>query len=480
MLVAALTACEKGEPLLNQPPETSLVVDTINLRGQDRLNSQVRLQWSGTDADGYVTGYEVSLDAQSWSFVTTQDSTFRFDVPEGSDSVDVTFYVRAVDNEGATDPTPATLGVPIKNTAPTATFTARTVNVANEEVDIVLLDTLQTVFSVNWQVDDLDGPNTLDSTFVRANDGPWYALPSGVEFITLVPQQPRAVGAVAATVHVGFDAQANATPLTGLVLGDTNRLYLRTRDISGALSDPDTTDAFYLLPQTSDLLVMDLKASNEEDDDELYADLIGSTYGGFDRIDVATVEGDYYAQWNPTFRLLSDLYDIIYWYDVGIYSIGQTPTIELAAPILQGFLDRGGKLVFVGQLPRYPTTLTPESLLFQLFPMDSLSSSTEGRAEIKRDSVVVPLVPELDTLVPVGFLRQVNPFYLGSGAEEVYRAQISAARGWTGPATFGARRRYTNGRVQLYFFAIELTQLNGRPEALENLFRQILVEDFDW
>ncbi|MEL7339281.1 MAG: hypothetical protein AAGM67_02260, partial [Bacteroidota bacterium] len=115
-----VTACDKGEPFENLPPETSLFLQDINLNGQNRLNSVVRIYWSGEDQDGYVIGYEISTDGQNWGFTSETDSTFFFSIPFGQDSVDVTLFARAIDNDSVADPEPASLIVPLKNRPPVA------------------------------------------------------------------------------------------------------------------------------------------------------------------------------------------------------------------------------------------------------------------------------------------------------------------------------------------------------------------------
>ena len=124
-LLLTLTACDKGELLENKAPDTRISVSEINLTGEDRLRSEVTLHWFGADEDGWITGYELSLDGTNWSPVTKQDSTFSFELTLGSDTTDIDFYVRAVDNDDAVDPTPAYLRVPIRNSPPTAIFCRR-------------------------------------------------------------------------------------------------------------------------------------------------------------------------------------------------------------------------------------------------------------------------------------------------------------------------------------------------------------------
>ncbi|MGB0175852.1 MAG: hypothetical protein ACPF9D_01720, partial [Owenweeksia sp.] len=84
-----LAGCRKGELKPGSLPDTHLSIEAINLTGPNRLNSEVRLSWYGTDVDGYIKGFEISLDNQNWDFTTVQDSVFIFDLEAGSDTTDI-------------------------------------------------------------------------------------------------------------------------------------------------------------------------------------------------------------------------------------------------------------------------------------------------------------------------------------------------------------------------------------------------------
>jgi hypothetical protein len=122
LLVALLAmcgmGCERGEAIDNVAPETHLAVTSIERTGADRLNSKVSMSWYGTDVDGYVSGYELSLDGSTWKHSAKQDSVFLFSIPAGSDTADITLYVRAIDNQGQRDESPASLVFPLKNAPP--------------------------------------------------------------------------------------------------------------------------------------------------------------------------------------------------------------------------------------------------------------------------------------------------------------------------------------------------------------------------
>ncbi len=108
--------CEKEDnPFGNQDPETTLANVPPANTPDDPYFALLRVSWDGEDSDGYIIGYEfrwtthhvaagdsISYD---WLFTTIADTTFAF---ESSDSINLQhFEVRAVDNDGAKDPTPA-------------------------------------------------------------------------------------------------------------------------------------------------------------------------------------------------------------------------------------------------------------------------------------------------------------------------------------------------------------------------------------
>jgi hypothetical protein len=136
--LAAAWGCAKKHvsgPLGNQPPETWFLNNIP--RQSDTLPDRALLFWTGKDPDGRIIAYEYVIDntAGQWTYLTpdtagtaqyignsllkfgtpTQD-TIQFTVP---DLVGVhTLYVRAVDNLGQRDPSPASRAFTIKTVAP--------------------------------------------------------------------------------------------------------------------------------------------------------------------------------------------------------------------------------------------------------------------------------------------------------------------------------------------------------------------------
>lgn len=139
LAVALLSACgcakkNVSQPLGDQPPDTWFV----NVpQAKDTLTDRPLLFWTGKDPDGKVIAYEYVIDdtTKQWTYLTgdttgtskyirgsllkfgtpTQD-TIQFEVPDLLD--EHTLYVRAVDNIGLRDPTPASRSFTCKTIAP--------------------------------------------------------------------------------------------------------------------------------------------------------------------------------------------------------------------------------------------------------------------------------------------------------------------------------------------------------------------------
>lgn len=471
-LLLFLWACDKGELLPNQAPETKIFLDEIQLAGADRLNSFVKLHWSGEDVDGYVSGYELSFDAQNWSLTTDTDSTFQLPLALGQDTADIDFYVRAIDNQDLVDPDPAYLRIPIKNTPPVVAFDSTK----------TIPDSVLGAWSVLWSVEDSDGFETLDSIFIKINDGPWYPLPPQINFISLIPENPTQLGEQGLQIFTGTTSDLQRLPLEGVLVGDLNRMYLQARDIAGVLSKTDTTDPFYLFPQKGDLLVID--ANNNQTADDTYLPILDQVYSDYDYFNLIDNQPPF---WDPTFGMVLGQYDKVFWYgDESLFE--EQLLLELGSGALQQFLNRGGKLfvttTFPSSLTSDPATAN-QSSIFSFSPMDSLSSSP-GQARIgKNDTLMIAPAFEADypRLITSALIISADPFYSKDPLQDMYTSSIIKSGGWEGPSTICAKSSFNNGETNQIFWSVDLYKLNGdegNPQALEQLFSQVLLTEFDW
>lgn len=472
-----LLSCKKGELLDNQAPETKLFLDAINLTGTDRLNSVVTMHWTGEDVDGYVQGYEFSFDGTNWIKTTVQDSTFRFSISGGSDTTNIEFYVRAIDNKEKADLSPAHLTIPIKNTAPS-------VNLDNIKL---IPDTVFSVFSVLWEAKDLDGFDNLDSVFVKMNNGNWVALSKNVNFITVVPQNAKNAGIQSGNILKNLSADSHNIPLNDVKVDDWNHFYIKVKDIAGSYSQVDTSNLFYIRRQSSDFLVIDDHAgTTSPTPEECYLPIFQNLGLSYDKFTLAGINAHVPPFWEPTFRLFLAQYDRVFWYSDGAEnsSFGTQMYLEVAASPLQQYLNSGGKLFITTKFPsRFNAKATAlDSPIFGFSPIDSFSTSV-GQARIATDSSVYAVnsfSATLPILKPSAFISGVDPFYAKDPNQVMYAAQLQLTGGWVGTNNIAGRSVFSNNKTNQVFFILELNKLNGNPTALQTMFDKILNEEFNW
>lgn len=402
MLITIL-ACERtGDKLGNAAPETKMVVDAINLTGDNRLNSVVNLSWIGTDKDGYVTGYDVSLDNITWAYTNQTDSTFSFELDAGSDSTDIDLYIRAIDNEGTIDPTPAYLRIPLKNTPPIALFNGE--SFPNDSTLIV------TTFE--WDASDIDGNESITKAFLKINDGTWTEIDKNQKRISVVPTTPSNTGTTDATIYYGTNTSVAGPTIDGLKVGDTNLYYIKVVDLANSESKPDTSAAIYVHPKTSELLVISGDGALVQNE---YRRLINTSYGAHDFLDYEINSGENQPKyWNPTFELLLLNYEILVQFGNGTtYTNGITGQRDIllgfSAPFIQNYSTNGGKSLIINTF----SSNNDVSNIATIMPFDSLSSSS-GQAVIQVDSAMVPVYNSSNypSMNPVSILLGMDPFTL--------------------------------------------------------------------
>lgn len=466
------TACKKGEKKGNQPPETQISIEEINLSGDDRLNSTVKLSWFGTDSDGYVEGFEVSFDLQTWSFTKKADSTFSFSIPAGQDTTNIDFYVRAIDNEGFADPTPDHLSIPLKNTPPSASF--------NNELGPQ--DTALIVSTFRWNASDPDGDASISKIEISFNGGSWYEINKNEEVISFLVDTATQSGNATAQVYYGFDNTPAPESIEGLLPNDFNELRIRARDIAGAVSTEDTATVFYLKNKTpgADLLWISGQGPATTD---IYKQVLGGVNITYDLLPYGrSIGGEFMpSYWDPTVKLISSQYPKMF-----VSSGQETYTnrvtsriltmLEFLAPVLQNFTNNGGK-TFV------TTSFNKAQDLSDIsgpYPVASLVVPNSGQARIYPDSGLVPVIAGPYPIVkPAGNNLQtgVVPIVGTADSEDFYRARLTKLQGWQGTDIVGVIRRPNNIWSQV-FFGVELHNYNGNPVALEDLFEEILINEF--
>ena len=467
LMTGLFSGCEDDQPAPNQPPDTRLFVDTIRLSGENRLQSTVTLKWSGTDQDGFVKGYEYRFAERDWQFVTTTDSTFRFLVKEGDQTRNINFKVRAIDNNDAVDPSPASLTVPVKNSPPKAAWDA----------DVPGADTAFTVMPLAWSVSDPDGNESLDSAFIRVNQGPWLPISRFVELITVVPEDPQATGTTTGNLFSGLEAGEALSSLPNLNMGGNNTFYLKATDIAGATSPIDTLGPVYLKPQNHDLLVLAASTTSFPDPRGVFKPLIRKVYGGFDQIDLFARDQQFFPQfWNAAFTKRLNLYDKVFIF-ADDKTINQELILESASAAFQQYLKQGGHLLVSAT---FPNDLRNSSSVFSYSPMARIPQRDE-QPRIATDSTIQPVSGVNDafrSLQASSFIIGVDAFRTKAAATPLYKREFPKVDG----EAFNTVIATTTGSDQQtnqVFSAVPLHKLNQQPDNLEAFFDEVLNEKFD-
>ena len=117
LLSAGCGLIEPGDSELhpNVAPETVLTVTP-----PDTVNHIVAFYWYGQDEDGLIMHYETSVDGGAWVQTTATDTTIVFTVLDGDMH---NFKVRAYDDDGAVDDSPAEVNFTVTSIAPNTIFT---------------------------------------------------------------------------------------------------------------------------------------------------------------------------------------------------------------------------------------------------------------------------------------------------------------------------------------------------------------------
>lgn len=364
----------------NMPPETYLY-----LQSADTLNFTESIQtiyWDGRDPDGFVVGFFYTFAENpgegDWEWTTSRSLTFPLKITR-PDTI-YKFQVKAVDNRGAEDPTPAVQLFPIKNSPPQISWTRIS----------RLPDTTFTVANFNWSASDPDGDSTL--AFFE------YALDDTTQW--------RTINGRARSIVLNADS--------GLTQGP-HAFFIRAVDIAGARSEvirmPEDPATFWYVkqPRGRYLLIDDylVETNTSGFPDAYYKQMLNNVLSGI---------GEDFTYWNieklfpesqVQFVETLKLFDRVIWYTDIITETD--PHFIIAQIAIPEFRSRGGKLIYAVQFNTgfgsqgSPLEFSPVSALgkfYNFIPSNSQYYPDSSFAE------TFPLLPPLPQL-------KVSKFILG-------------------------------------------------------------------
>ena len=483
LLLLFLPACEtalEGNLNENMPPSTFLTVDEINLEDENRLSSQINISWWGNDPDGFIKGFEVAVGDTSnaeWLFTNRTDSTFLLPITPGQGFDDVLFSVRAVDNDDARDPEPASIIFPIKNTPPLVEF----------NLQELPPDTTFTITSFGWTVDDPDGRQNLLSTEIAFNDTTeqsWIeiSLPddnTNELFITLLINDEGQELATA-EILLGRNLRSSELIAENIRTNAVNKFFVRTTDRADAKSEVISTE-WFIKRQTSNILVLNddnsfSSASSFQFHTQALQNL-GLDFdfwiindGSADSGRKVRLSSEFPSVINPTLRLILSQWEYIYWFSNDI-----NRNITFAQDILSDFFSNGGRLF--ATIPM--TSLPDDDLIFsflpvdQLVPLPELSTSflLQNGAEVspRFDGPLLEVNQRLTTIVPMQPIGSATAIY---DADFRVRRFDGSTREFDGVETISM----INSERNFIFFGMDLQTVNANNN-IDALLQQLLINE---
>lgn len=468
-----LSGCRNGflgDENNNQPPETYTVTRSIERIGDDRFVSQVNIQWWGDDPDGIVAGYEYSFDQTTWNYTTRQDSVFLVDLPEGADTFDFDFYVRAIDNQGLADPTPANVVYPVKNSTPTIAFD---IPEGSPSSPGRWPRKTFSVLQFRWVAEDQDGEDNLDyfEFFINDTTQPGVRIPSVFSSLTIEAETPEA-DVSDCKVLLGSTLNEHDEKATGLNLNQDNKFYIRAIDKVGAASWIAGTQNILVKKKVSNLLLVNAYNSSVSQREDFYTNnltAIGIT--SFDTIRVNEVEGSLYTQLaadNTTQSRIFSMYDVLIW-----FGEDDSYTLTLAQRTTGEFINKGGRM-FASVF--FSSSVDPLSTYLDFTPIDSLVDPGANVFFMDNGAEAQPTQSGWPVIKSNRIITSARPFFPVFDGEALYNAKLKTVGGdWEGPSTIMAKRA-VNGQTKFVISSIELFRLDGGNNMGE-LFEKVFKEE---
>ncbi|MDP2362041.1 MAG: hypothetical protein Q8O14_15035 [bacterium] len=463
-----------GSRLDNRPPQTHLSVgffraDSAQVDTLGLSTSRVGLAWWGEDADGWIDHYlyRWSSDVDSagnpvWHRTEAESDTFVVLLTQDVELV--RFEIRAVDNEGAVDPSPAVTVFPAYNQKPRVDWVAQSQELlSNTTADTSWTFGFNTFHFNAW---DLDGNATITRVVWALDDtSSWQDLPPGLGSISLTPAQltpgPHRVFVKAQDIAQAW-SETLGYPRPGDTLADGRAQVWAVRPLEGHL-----------------LVVFDDPAEVTEGVPYVRAGLDAMGYQEHEDFTfwVAT-------NWLPyddqDFQAIMDDFAMVFW-----FSWKRTQN-ELACDNLDLFMARGGRLLMtttdIGRRRSTGGTYIFDGICV---PVDSL---TDQRDRILPSHPLLPgagfahypslAMREAISFVSPGSEYPRHGFLPDSSATELYFVPEVQGNPDRPRVTVAARVEADGrpGKAKQLYFALPLHKATN----LDSLFMTVIHDDFNW
>ncbi len=342
---------ESNLSLPNTPPETYMAIaDSV----RNPTTYIQTIAWWGEDGDGEVVGFEYRVFTDptepgcpfSTDWVFTAESSRNFNLPVTRGVSTHRIEVRAMDDDGAVDPSPSSLTLPVTNAPPE-------IMIWNENA---LPDTTFPALRIKWHGDDPEGAETIENYVV------WL---DGDESNARVL---AADDTIATFTLDDFGGRYGERTIYAIAVD------------SGCDTSNVATHTWYVKEPVGDVLLIDHLSSEyvgEPVTDALYRTALNACLGTYSILDFEAFIGS-----RPTcpypcapaysfdFEDVFELFDVIVWYDEPPRQ--DTTYLAAASRCIEAYVEEGGRFLLASVQAIGKDGASNDSIAFEVFGIDSL------------------------------------------------------------------------------------------------------------
>ncbi len=405
------------------------------------------LNWWGDDRDGEVVGFEYRWSSEpempgcglpaEWTF--TEETSKVFHLPVTNSIGTHSLEVRAMDNEGAVDETPATLSLPVTNNPPVVRIYDRG---ALPDDRGALPDTTFPALRIRWVGDDPEG----DETILRYKlwlDGP--------------EENAKILSPVNTTIS--------------LVPADfEDRFGTRTLNLVAIDSGCDTsavvTYTWYVKETTGDLLLVDditsTHAGNAKSD-KFYAEALGSCSCVAVYSELALERYGGSVTYPHNFPELVKMFETVIWYSDPLRPA--TESLEQMDNIYPSYVQSGGNFLVISLGAIGTDGALTDSVGFEVFGIDGLyRRNGSSDFDCKRWIIYPNAGIGLDTLKVSGLYSGVECMRPAAQATALFHVPPGVAAADTVDYYLGVLSSYGEGKAGLLTFPMSRSDSYGNAQ----------------
>ncbi len=488
LIFLAVVACESlenpflddlpSDNLSNMPPQTHLFlnfeadrIDTVvsDTSGDttfvqvrhlaDTTTSQQVLFWWGEDPDGEIAAYHYRWNFQdNWTRTTAETDTFFLPLQISYD--EFVFEVKAEDNEGTLDPTPATLRIPVANSPPEIEFAIDSNPTAGSNPNVTHITFPTRTFA--WSASDLDGLETINQIRYRLDStNTWTYLDGSISNITLTDIEPG-----------------------------NHTFYVQAIDTAGAFSNllqfPDSTDTaapngWRVEEPIGDYLLIDDYKLDDGSTHKFYTDLLDSLVGA-GNYSSFEVGSDEKALPNAT---TDQVAMFAYFKTVIWYHYSEAPNLPSADGALRTYLETGGNALISSIFIDTDYTFTSIDSNWVINPSGRMLTGLEINLVDLTVTDSVATLPTLQLKTSALIARRVSAYYPatlfdGEQSQDLFILQDprSGNDAWAGNPPIAQLFQPSPGSGQSIFFSLPLHLCDGNSNMVP-VMRHLLFEVFE-